>query len=316
MNKPFFCHPNAICESNTIGYGTRIMAFSHIMPNAKIGAGCNICDGVFIENDVSVGDDVTIKSGVQLWDGLRIESEVFIGPNATFTNNLMPHSNVNSDEYLKTIIESGAFIGANATILPGVRIGTNAIIGAGSVILKDVPAFAKVAGNPAKIIGYNTDSKINDFIDKSITKELDYTKEKHHQKVLGECYLERLPKFSDMRGSLTPLNLKNDFPFEPKRIFFVYGVDKTFSRGEHAHRNCKQFLVAVSGSLSVILDDAHTRIEISLNEPNLGLYITPMIWGVQYKFSQDAVLMVVCSEEYDDDDYIRVYKDFNASVKV
>jgi UDP-2-acetamido-3-amino-2,3-dideoxy-glucuronate N-acetyltransferase len=315
MIKPFFCHPNAICETDTIGDGTRIMAFAHIMPNARIGAGCNIYGGVFIENDVSIGDDVTINCGVQLWDGLRVESRVFIGPNTTFTNDHTSRSKVNSDEYLKTRIESNAFIGANATIISGVKIGNNAIIGAGSVVIKDVPAFAKVAGNPAKIIGYTTNIKINDFMNKSIAKKLGNKEEKYYEKVLGECYVKRLPKFSDMRGSLTPLDLKIDFPFKPKRIFFVYGVDSSLSRGEHAHRKCKQFLVAVSGSLSVILDDAHKRIEITLNEPNLGLYVAPMVWGVQYKFSQDAVLLVVCSEEYNSKDYIRDYKVFYDTVQ-
>ena len=133
--------------------------------------------------------------------------------------------------------------------------------------------------------------------------------------MLGECFLKRFPKFSDMRGSLTPLEFKNDLPFQPKRIFFVYGVDNALVRGEHAHRNCKQFLMAVSGSIAVILDDVYQRIEVPLTEPNLGLYVAPMVWGVQYKFSPDAVLMVACSDEYDSDDYIRNYKDFCDYVK-
>ena len=150
----YFIHEKAIVESGKIGEGTKIWAFAHVLPGAIIGRNCNICDGVFIENDVVVGDNVTIKCGVQLWDGLRVADDVFIGPNATFTNDLFPRSKVYPDKFGKTIISRGASIGANATILAGVTIGEAAMVGAGSVVVKHVPAFAKVVGNPAKIIGY------------------------------------------------------------------------------------------------------------------------------------------------------------------
>ena len=150
----YFIHEKAIVESDRIGTGTKIWAFSHVLPRAVVGRNCNICDGVFIENDVVVGDNVTIKCGVQLWDGLRVADDVFIGPNATFTNDIFPRSKVYPEKFRETIISKGASIGANATILAGVTIGESAMIGAGSVVVKDVPAFAKVVGNPAKIIGY------------------------------------------------------------------------------------------------------------------------------------------------------------------
>lgn len=144
-------HSLADVQSKHIGSGTRIWQFCVVFAEAKIGENCNICANVLIENDVIIGNNVTIKSGVQLWDGVRIEDNVFIGPNATFTNDLMPRSKVYPDQFLQTVIKAGASIGANATILPGVTIGENAMVGAGSVVTKDVPAGVIVIGNPAKV---------------------------------------------------------------------------------------------------------------------------------------------------------------------
>src|SRR5512141_1125826 len=122
----FFVHPNALCESPSIGAGTRIWAFAHVLPGAVIGRDCNICDGVFVENDVRVGDRVTVKCGVQLWDGVRLEDDVFVGPNATFTNDRFPRSRQHLAKYPETVVRKGASIGANATILPGITIGQGA----------------------------------------------------------------------------------------------------------------------------------------------------------------------------------------------
>lgn len=144
-------HPLSDVQSQSIGENTHIWQFSVVLAGAKIGTDCNICAQVFIENDVVIGDSVTIKNGVQLWDGLRIENNVFIGPNVTFTNDLFPRSKQYPKEFLHTIVKSGASIGANATILPGLTIGEGAVVGAGSVLTKDVPAGVVVIGNPAKI---------------------------------------------------------------------------------------------------------------------------------------------------------------------
>jgi UDP-2-acetamido-3-amino-2,3-dideoxy-glucuronate N-acetyltransferase len=146
-------HPQAIVESTQIGDKSRIWAFSHVLSGAKIGRDVNLCDHTFVENDVVIGDRVTVKSGVQLWDGLYIEDDVFIGPNVAFTNDLFPRSKqYPNDGFPKTYIKKGASIGANATILPGLTIGEGAMIGAGAVVTKDVPAYAVVVGNPAQII--------------------------------------------------------------------------------------------------------------------------------------------------------------------
>lgn len=159
MNKQYFVHERGLCESPNVGRGTRIWANVHILPGATIGEDCNICDGVFIENDVVVGDRVTVKSGVQLWDGIELGNDVFVGPNATFTNDRFPRSRMWQDRVLKTYVDEGASIGANATILPGIVIGKAAMIGAGSVVTRDVPPFAVVIGNPAKIHRHLTDAE-------------------------------------------------------------------------------------------------------------------------------------------------------------
>src|SRR5438477_6914545 len=126
MSDPFV-HPLGVCESKEVGSGTRVWAFAHVLPRARIGKDCNICDHTFIENDVVVGDRVTIKCGVQLWDGTRLADDVFVGPNATFTNDPFPRSGQRPEKFAETFIERGASIGANATILPGVRIGKHAM---------------------------------------------------------------------------------------------------------------------------------------------------------------------------------------------
>lgn len=147
-----FKHPSSDVQSATIGEGTRVWQFCVILPQARIGRDCNICSHCLIENKVTVGDRVTVKSGVQLWDGIHIEDDVFIGPNVTFTNDLFPRSRQWPEQYAQTLIRRGASIGANATILAGVTIGENAMVGAGSVVTKDVPAKAVVAGNPARLL--------------------------------------------------------------------------------------------------------------------------------------------------------------------
>ncbi len=154
----YFVHPQAICETTDIGEGTRIWAFAHVLAGARIGADCNVGDHAFIENDVIVGDRVTVKNGVQLWDGMRVGDDVFIGPNATFTNDPFPRSRSYGHEIALTRIDEGASIGANATILPGLTIGSHSMIGAGSVVTRDVPEGTIVAGNPARVVG-QTDAR-------------------------------------------------------------------------------------------------------------------------------------------------------------
>lgn len=146
----YVVHPNAICDSKTIGPGTRIWAFAHILDQVEIGEDCNICDFVYIENGAKLGNRVTVKSGVQIWEGVDIEDDVFIGPNVTFTNDKYPRSRNIDFKLLRTTIRKGASLGANSTILPGLTIGNNAVVGAGSVVTRDVNDHETVMGNPAR----------------------------------------------------------------------------------------------------------------------------------------------------------------------
>ncbi|MCF4113135.1 MULTISPECIES: acyltransferase [Dethiosulfovibrio] len=147
-------HDLSDVQSKDIGENTSIWQYVVVLPGAKIGSNCNINALVFIENDVIIGNNVTVKSGVQIWDGLRIAHNVFIGPNVTFSNDLFPRSKRRPSEFIKTNIEDHASIGANATIIAGVTIGAYSLIGAGSVVTKDVPPHGLVYGNPARIQGY------------------------------------------------------------------------------------------------------------------------------------------------------------------
>lgn len=145
-------HNLADVQSKNIGKDTNIWQFCVVLPKAEIGENCNICSHCFIENDVKIGNNVTIKNCVQLWDGITIEDDVFIGANVTFTNDKYPRSKNHEYKQLKTIVKKGASIGANATILPEITIGENSMVGAGSVVTKNVPANTIVCGNPAKEI--------------------------------------------------------------------------------------------------------------------------------------------------------------------
>jgi UDP-2-acetamido-3-amino-2,3-dideoxy-glucuronate N-acetyltransferase len=155
-----FIHPQALVEPGAkIGARTRVWAFSHVLPGASVGSDCNICDQVFIENDVTIGNRVTVKCGVQIWDGVELEDDVFVGPNATFTNDPFPRSKKWPNRYSKTLVRRGASVGANSTILPGLEIGEHALVGAGAVVTRTVPAKAIVVGNPARITGFTEDSR-------------------------------------------------------------------------------------------------------------------------------------------------------------
>lgn len=307
-----FTHELSNVQSSRIGVGTKIWQYVVILPNAVIGENCNICSHCLIENDVVIGNRVTIKTGVQIWDGLRIEDDVFIGPNATFTNDLFPRSKQYPEEFAKTAIHKGASIGANATILAGNSIGQNAMVGAGAVVTKNVPPNAIVVGNPARIIGYVSTTPVKN---KSVAVQSYQQGQNVITSEIPGVNFYRLPIIPDMRGNLSFAEVGQFLPFVPKRYFLVFDVPSREIRGEHAHKTLHQFLLCVKGSCSVMVDDGFRREEYQLSSPGAALHIPPMVWGVQYKYSPDAVLMVLASDVYDSDDYIRDYDQFLAMVK-
>lgn len=301
-------HPAAIVETANIGAGTKVWAFAHVLSGAVIGTECNICDGVFIENDVVIGDRVTIKCGVQIWDGILLEDDVFIGPNATFTNDPLPRGRrPNWRPSVRTIVRRRASVGANATILPGLTIGANALVGAGAVVTRDVPPNAIVVGNPARITGY---------VDAASSKFEDNKSEKpeaalHTLRVSG-VQLRRMPLIKDLKGSLTFGESEQHLPFQVKRYFVVFDVPTREVRGEHAHRTLHEFLICLRGSCAIALDDGCVREEVRLDDPTIGVHVPPMVWRVHYKYTADAVLLVLASAPYCADDYIRDYDQFVA----
>jgi UDP-2-acetamido-3-amino-2,3-dideoxy-glucuronate N-acetyltransferase len=305
-----FIHSLANVLSSTIGTGTSVWQFVVILPSANVGKDCNICSHCLIENDVVIGDRVTVKSGVQLWDGLRVGNDVFIGPNASFTNDRFPRSKKKPEKFLNTTIQDGASIGAGSVILPGLVVGSNAMVAAGAVVTRSVPPNAVVVGNPAKIVGYVDAARDVGYPVLKIKEEVGMSL----SSVEG-VNLYRMPLIPDMRGSLTVGEFQRFIPFTPKRYFMVFEVPDMETRGEHAHRECHQFVICARGSCTVVADDGTNRQEFLLNRPDVGIHLHPMVWGIQYKYSADALLLVFASHYYDDADYIRDYSKFQQLTK-
>ena len=149
-------HPMALCESDTVGAGTRIWPFAHVMAGAVVGRDCNIGGGAFIESGARLGDRVTVKNGCLVWDRVSIADDVFVGPAVTFTNDLRPraHRHLDAEDLLPTVVERGATLGANATVVCGTTIGADAFVAAGAVVVSNVRPQALMAGNPARCIGW------------------------------------------------------------------------------------------------------------------------------------------------------------------
>lgn len=243
--------------------------------------------------------DQKISVGAYIAPQVTLPSEITIGPNAV----ILAHV----DESLpKTILDEQVEIGANATVLEGVHIGFKARIMPAAVVMRSVPPLAIVQGNPAKIIGYvNTPEQVQDQSYHHHIKQVGL----YHSTVRG-VNLHTLKCVPDLRGSLSVGEFDRDIPFTAKRYFLVFDVPTVETRGEHAHYECHQFLIAVKGSVSVVADDGHHREEFLLAAPNVGLHLPPMTWGIQYNYSADAVLLVFASHYYESKDYIREYSEF------
>jgi carbonic anhydrase/acetyltransferase-like protein (isoleucine patch superfamily) len=244
-----------------------------------------------------VADGITLMPGAYVEPGAVIEENVYIGPNAVI---------LSAGTEGSTIIRKGAEIGANATLLPGVTVGIRARIAPGSVVMHSVPPLAIVEGNPAIITGY-----VESWSGRpAATFRPEHVKMGVQASHVRGVTVHTLRFVPDLRGSLSVGEFEHEIPFRPSRFFLVFDVPTAETRGEHAHLRCKQFLVAVKGSVNIVADDGRTREEFVLNRPNMGVYLPSMIWGIQYRYSTDAMLLVFASEHYDPDDYIRDYSDF------
>lgn len=251
-----------------------------------------------IHASVALPDDVLIQAGANVPAGTLIEAGCQIGPNVVLV------------EGAAITLKRGAQIGANATLMPGITIAAKAVVRPGSVVQRSVPAGAIVEGNPAAIVGYvGTLAGPTSAVQRLAAQQPPRVENLPVQGVT----LHHFPVIPDLRGTLTVGEFQRQIPFDPLRYFLVYGVPSREVRGEHAHRQCQQFLICLRGSCAVLVDDGQARAEVLLDAPERGLYLPPMTWGVQYKYSSDAMLMVFASQHYDAGDYIRDYDEFLAA---
>ena len=282
--------------------GSAIALTASIHPSAHIGLFSSI------ENNVKIGLNAHISNGVSICQGTVIGDRVYIGANTTFTSPIRKQKITGNNQSIDCIqVENDCLIGAAVTILPGIILGKFSQIESGSVVTRSVPPYAIVSGSPAKIVGYAGNEarhpKYPEKLNDSSAVEI---------KVLGKIYT--LDFFPDLRGNLFVAEFQNQIPFTPKRFFMISDVPNSKIRGEHAHLECKQFLICVRGSCLVSLDNNKMQDEVLLNRPNIGLYIPPMIWASQLMYSDDAILLVFASDHYDNSDYIRNYEDFKKIV--
>lgn len=253
------------------------------MSQFSVGPGCIISSTSEIEDGVSIGARVILDG-----DGIKLRSAARL--------------------------DSGCIIGENVTV------GFGAWVRAGSVVLHSVPANSIVEGNPAQVVGYQAAaSRKKDSVPRLIdVHSLSHLEHRPSMLPLGvgDSALYLMRQVTDTRGSLTVGEVPTEVPFVPKRYFAVYGVPSSELRGEHAHKECEQFLLCLNGSVRVLLDDGSSRCEVILDRPEMGVHMPAMIWGTQYRYSRDAVLLVFASMSYSASDYIREYEEFIAFKKL
>jgi UDP-2-acetamido-3-amino-2,3-dideoxy-glucuronate N-acetyltransferase len=282
--------------------GTAVHATSRVGSGVRLGRNVQIGPFSFLDGDMSVGEGARLCGGVVFDGGLRIGAHCHIEPGVTLTRGAKTSSGA-----APVVIEDRVFIGAGSVLSEGVRIGMGARIAAGTVVTRDVPPYALVSGNPAVIEGYVQSEAQGPIPELGASPQR--TVGAHRCSVAGVA-IYNLRRHEDLRGALCAGEFPRDIPFQPKRYFLVFDVPSSETRGEHAHRVCEQYLTCVNGSIAVVVDDGRHREEITLDHPTQGLYIPPGVWGIQYKFSSDAVLLVFASHEYDPADYIRNYSEF------
>lgn len=260
---------------------TAISHEARVSESAEIGLNCSVAVGAFLSDNVKIGN------------------QVIIGPNATFEN---PRE---SGPNRRISVGDNVEIGAGAVIYAGLTIASGSRVMPGAVVTRSVPPGAIVEGNPAQIIGYVDAQRPQISVDpKKIAGLPD------EELGVNGVRIVNFPVIPDLRGMLTVGEFDKQIPFLPKRYFMVYGVPNREVRGEHAHLECHQFLICVHGSCTVVADDGHRKAEVVLDSPSKGIYLPPMTWGIQYKYSENALLLVFASHYYEAGDYIRDYDSF------
>ncbi len=252
-----------------------------------------------------VGPDVTLGRNVSVGDGVVISGRCLIGDGCIIEAGAVLDG---GDAGSVLTIEAGVVVMAGSVIAGGLTVGQSARVQAGAAVQRSVPPFAIVSGNPAQIVGYTLS---NEPTLAAASAQLPSEVPNIAQTRVKGVTLHRFTKVLDLRGNLTVGEFGRSVPFEPKRYFMVFGVPNAEIRGEHAHRVCKQFLICAHGSCHVVADDGENRQEFVLDDPSVGLYLPALTWGIQYKYSNDAVLLVFASHFYDSAEYIREYSEFS-----
>lgn len=271
-------HETAHIEDSTLGDGSYVGIGSILRKGVHGGRECSIGDYVVMEGPVAVSDHVTV--GPHCWISGQFGGAVTINRSVT--------------------------IGGHVTITGPAVIGDCAIVESGAVVTRNVPPNAVVGGNPARIIRYRQSPGAP-----ALPKDPIEPGGVAATKVRGVT-LHHLPRIEDLRGNLTFAEIGRQVPFEVRRYFLTFDVAGEEARGEHAHSVCRQFVLCVHGKVHFVADDGENHQEFILDRPNLALDIPPMVWGIQYRFSPGAVLLVLCSDYYDPSDYIRDYGDFRS----
>ena len=293
-----------------------------IAPSATLGAGCTVDGGV------RLGERVQLAAGVLVSGPAMLEEAVQVGAGARLIARLMqpsgepqgaaPDTREGRPEDARLCVQRGAHIEAGALVMGAITIGAGALVRAGAVVTQSVPPHAVVEGAPARITGYVDAGQQQPSAVLQASSAFAAGQAVRALGVgqgAGAVQLHHMKRVQDMRGDLSVGEFAHDIPFEAQRYFLVYNVPSEHTRGAHAHKLCHQFLICVAGSCAVVVDDGHQRAEVLLDAPHLGLYMPPMIWGTQYKYSPGAVLLVYASHRYDPDDYIREYGKFTAQIQ-
>lgn len=270
-----------------------IEAGAKVASSAILGCFVQVSSDAVIENDAVVEGLVIVPSHV------HIDSHAHIGCGVCFVTPIAKDK--------PTVIGAHASIGSRAIIRSGISIGAGAVIAPGTHIQRSIPSMAIVEGSPARIVGY-----VGANID--ALESFDSGGAPIQATNVRGVRIHRMPRVMDIRGNLTVGEFDRSVPFTPKRYFMVFDVPSMETRGEHAHRECHQFLICVRGSCAVVADDGAHRQEFLLDRPDVGIHLPPMVWGIQYKYSADAVLLVYASHYYDNLDYLRNYTEFRQLV--
>lgn len=264
-------HPTSLCSGAQLAAGVEVGAYSVIEP------------GAVVDKAARIGPQVNIASGARIGEAARVGAGARIGAGC--------------------IIDAKVDVGANSVIADGVRVQIGARVLPGTTVSMAVPPYAIVAGTEGAITGYvDADSE-------AASPAVAAQAGSQESRVRGVRVYE-MRDIPDLRGALSVGEFGSELPFLPKRYFLVHDVASERIRGEHAHRQCHQFLICIHGACSLIADDGKNRQEFRLDRPSVGVHLPPKVWGIQYKFTHDAVLLVFASERYDPADYIRGYHDF------